>query len=224
VRDASLKTDVVGVWTDTKITVENGRAQGPQKHDWLIVIAIYFGLLFGTSILSKVTGADSLLDYFIDDQPSEDSWTYTVYLSLAVCIFLAVLSFLHWLILRRVSGWFGGSKNRGDATLVYYYLFCAGIGTSIATLAVDVIAIGMQQIAKPYGSYLYAAWLASIMIASLHIGARITETAQFVDTYAKSLGVMLVSFLIALIVIFTFGFAALVLASVFYPNIWDAIG
>jgi hypothetical protein len=221
---ASLKGDVIGVWTNTKITVENGRVYGQGKREWLTVLAVYFGLLFGTSILSKVTGADSLLDYFIDDQPSEDSWTYTVSLSLAICVLMALLSFLHWLILRRVSGWFGGSKNRDDATLAYYYLFCAGIGTGIATLLVDFIAIGMQQIAKPYGSYLYAAWLASIVIASLHIGTRITETAQFVDTYAKSLGVMAVSFLIALIAFFIFGFAALVLASLFYPNIWDAIG
>jgi hypothetical protein len=219
---SSLKTDVVGIWTNTKTTVNNGRVEGREKREWVTVLGAYFGLMIATSLLAKISGADNLLDYFFGNEASQSDWAFTIQLTAGLVVVVIILSFLQWRILPIVSGWFGGSKNRQDATLAYYYFFCAGISFSLMTIVIDIVSVGLQHLATPYGSYLAAASIVFIVFAGIHISVRIIEAAQFVKSHARSLGISLISFLIVAISLLLIAFAAVTFLTILFPNIWDA--
>jgi hypothetical protein len=218
VTETNLKTDVIGIWTDTRITVQIARSQGREKREWHIILGVYFGLTALVSILAKLNGADNLLGYFTNDDTDTSGWSDTVYMTIGIVVFLAALSFIQWIVLPRVSGWFGGSRLRDDASLTLYFTFCAGIAIALATVVIDFLSAAVQQVATPYGSYMAVAWLALLVVAGLHVSARIIESAQFVTGYGRAIGVSLVSFLVAFIPLLLVLATAMAMVAQYFPN------
>jgi hypothetical protein len=206
---SSLKTDILGVWINTKATIDSGRIEGREQHEWQTVLGSYFGLTILLMVLAKLSGAESLLDNFFGEAEAPSDWLSTFYLVAGIVVLLAIFSVAQWLVLPAVSGWFGGSRNRADATLAYYYFFCAGVAFCLISILADFLSVGLKQIAPPLGSYLALAWIVIMILAGMHISVRIIETAQFAESYLRALAISLVSFfLITIAIMLILGAAA----------------
>lgn len=191
--------DVMRVWTDPKGAAASGLRDGRGWADWWRVLVLY-GLAFTFSyVMDGRTGADKLWGPLLGDDSasSEDGYPEYVYIALIVWFFVGTFLF-QWLALPYVSGWFGGSRYRKDASTAYYFGFCAAFLSNFAMPVAGLLSVAMQAYYPPAGSYLMVCMLALSCLVVLYQSARVAYWAMFFGSYFSSLLTLTVSLVIGI--------------------------
>lgn len=213
--------DVIRVWTDPQGAAAGGLRDGRGWADWWRVVVLY-GLVTAFSIVfrSRIR-ADRIWDPIFGEPSSREfmaePFELIIIISILTC-FVGMM-FFQWLLLPKVSGWFSGSRSRMDASLTYYFFFAVSFMMTFAVVLEDLGAVLVEQWAPHRGGYF--SWIASTVIlgAAFHQMSRISVRTLNLPSYLRSMGVMLISLLLGLVLSLLLIAAILVPLALLFPDL-----
>jgi hypothetical protein len=215
---AGISNDIIRSVTDTANVVAEARIRGRSHSEWVALLICYFLVFLGSLAFDKLTGADKILDALLGSEPSTDSWATTfVFGGLAVVVLLFT-AIIWWALSPRVAGWFGGSRLRNDATVLFYFVFCIGTVSSLFFLPVSLVSVALQSVFPPVGSYFWLAALIAILALATHGCARAAREAQTFASYRSALLAVIVASFLTLVAVIPVLFAIVFTVEIFAPN------
>jgi hypothetical protein len=215
---ARLSNDTIRSMTDMTNVITEARVQGRGFSEWVILLVCYLLAVLASSVFDKLSGADKILDQLLGSEPSSDTWSTTFFYAGIAFITVMLLSALQWAILPRIAGWFGGSRLRRDASIAYYFFFCLGIVFSLVFIPVSLIAVGLQSILPPFGTYFWLVGLSAILGLWTHFGTQAAREAQNFASYRSALLAVFVSLFLALAALLIVLFAVVFAVEIIAPN------
>lgn len=214
--------DVMRVWSDPVGVAETALRDGRSGADWWRVLVLYALMLAFSYTMHTRLGADKLWDGLLGPGASEllDP-SVEMFVQSGAFVWFACIMLFQWLVLPRISGWFGGSRSRQDSTLAYYLMFCVAFLPSFLTPVVDLAALFIQRLAAPWGSVMMATALVVILSAMFHQCTRVTGRVLGLHTYLRSFSVLTVSTAIGILASMLLFFTLAMLVFVASPSLLD---
>lgn len=216
-RESPVWHDVVRVWTARDAFAHDLMREGRSRADWWLILLLYF-LVFSFSYwIPDRLGDQELWDTLFNTTSEPKAGIKKLFDFAFACLLVAMVFALQWLMLPRLSGWLGGSRDRFDANSAYYTSFSVAFITAFISTVGTAAGLLIEKIASPWGSIFNVVMLALLFSMMLHWSTRLWEQILGLSGYWRSFFVNVVSLVVS------FGVAISVFVGFFaiFPDLVD---
>jgi hypothetical protein len=222
-RQSPVWEDVMRVWSDPRGLVDDVLREGRGWSDWWRVLVLYgLGAAFSLVLERKLATAVLREPVFGKSESFEFSGSgFEILLIFGLAIWLFGTLVIQWLVLPRAAGWFGGHRSRFAASATYYLFFAMAFLPFFAYVALDLMAVAVHRLNFQAGSALAVAGYMAISVGMLHWAAVLAQRALDLPSYARGLGAMVISLLIAMMLSLLLVAAIIAPIAILFPD-WVA--